>query len=112
MTDDRWPTAIGFRLSAGRGQRQAGGEAAAGGGAERDRAAVELRELADDREAKAGAGGGLVGPDAALQDGVAQGGIETGTVVFDGDLHGVVRTLRRHRHAPARPLARVVEKVA
>ena len=94
-------------------QRECRPDAAHRRGVERDHAAVQLGQVADDRQAEAGAGRGFVGPHAALQHRVAHRRLESRAVVVDGrSTMRVALARRRDRDARARPLARVVEEVA
>ena len=52
---------------------------------ERDRSSIQLRQIANDRQSEARSCRGLVGADAALEDGIAHGGIKAWTVVVDRD---------------------------
>src|ERR1700678_4316147 len=86
---------------------------------EPQRAAVDRRQIDDDREAEARAGAGFVEPPAALERGVARPRIESGTVVVDmrdeerpaGGI-GLRIALGADLDASARPFARIVEQVA
>ena len=79
---------------------------------QRDRAAVELREVAHDREAEARARRRFVRAHAALQHCFAERRVEAGAVVVDRDHDVAFFDRRGDRHARARPLAGVVEEVA
>ena len=71
-----------------------------------------LDEIADDGQAEAGAGRGLVNTDASPQDRLAHRGRQSRAIVFDGDQD--VSSVPRcpHDHARPCPLAGVVEQIA
>src|SRR5690348_13078677 len=71
-------------------QLQARSQAAEWGSGERDAAAVDVGEVANDGQAKAGAGSDFVGAHAALQHGLTQRFRNARPVVFDRDVDRAV----------------------
>jgi Protein of unknown function (DUF1552) len=88
---------------------QPGTDAAHRRRAERDRSAIQLGQVPDNREAEARTWRGLVGADAALQDRLPHRRLEAGAVIVDRDEDAGAVGRRVDRDMRPRPFAGVVE---